>query len=65
MQGLWSQDQVPRLRDNELGREIEVCGWDIAPDGRRGAGVEAGALSSPLPFQGPSVPHGQRVLLCG
>ena len=52
MQGLLSQDQMPRLRDNELGREIEVCDWDITPDGRRGAGVggsKGSVLSFPLP----------------
>ena len=57
-QDLWSQDQVHRHMNSELGLETEACGEDITLDGRRGAGVEAGTLSS-VPFQGPSAPPGQ------
>ena len=55
MQDLWSQDQAHRLTNSERGLETEVCSRDITLDGRRGAG----ALSSAVPFQGPSAPPGQ------
>ena len=45
--------------NSEPGLETEVCSRDIILDGRQGAGVEAGALSSSVPFQGPSAPPGQ------
>ena len=46
--------------NSERGLETEARGGDITLDGRQGAGVEAGALSSAVPFQGPSAPPGQR-----
>lgn len=48
-----------RLMNSEQGLETEVCSRDITLDGRRGAGAEAGALSSAVPFQDPSGPPGR------